>query len=116
MVSWYVLVGVSSTAAEAGFCWPVALTRTVWADAVEWSEADSTGKFIKTKLAGFGMYSGACLAARQKSGESETLLQLYWVPRGGRGIRPRLVVLKIVSGPSDNGEPVITIMQPNEAN
>ncbi|MGS1018735.1 DUF6573 family protein [Burkholderia glumae] len=35
------LVDVSAQARDAGFCIPVALTATVWADCVAWSEADS---------------------------------------------------------------------------
>ena len=35
------LVDVSHMAREAGFSFPVALTRAAWSDCVEWSEADS---------------------------------------------------------------------------
>ena len=37
-----VLVDVTETAREAGFRCPVALTSEVWADCVEWTEADKT--------------------------------------------------------------------------
>lgn len=110
-----VLVDVSSTAAEAGFRWPVALTRTVWVDAVEWCEADSDRQIYQDEAGRlWDVLWMAYLAARRKSGESETLFQVYRVPHGGRDIRSRLVTLKMVSGPGDNGEPVITIMQPDE--
>lgn len=36
-----VLVDVSETAREAGFRWPVALTRAAWADCVAWTEDDN---------------------------------------------------------------------------
>ena len=36
-----VLVDVGSTAQEAGFKWPVALTVGAWADCVAWTEDDS---------------------------------------------------------------------------
>lgn len=35
------LVDVTETAREAGFVWPVAMTRAVWEDCVEWCEEDS---------------------------------------------------------------------------
>ena len=52
------------------------------------------------------------LAARR--GGSEIRYQLYRVPRGGRGVKPRLTMLKAICGPGDQGEPVITIMLPGE--
>jgi hypothetical protein len=36
-----VLVEVSEVAEEAGFCVPVAVTRSTWADCVEWTADDS---------------------------------------------------------------------------
>jgi len=36
-----VLVDVSEMAREAGFRFPVALTRAAWEDCVSWSDADS---------------------------------------------------------------------------
>lgn len=110
-----VLIDVSNTAREAGFRWPVALTSAAWADAVEWSETDSERQAYQDESGRlWDVLWMAYLAARRKSGESETLFQLYRVPRGGRGVRPRLTTLKMISGPGDNGEPVITIMQPDE--
>jgi len=50
----------------------------------------------------------ASVAARRNSG-SEVRFQLYRVPRGGRGVKPRLVTLQMHCGPGDEGEPVITI-------
>jgi hypothetical protein len=36
------------------------------------------------------------------------------IPREGRGVRPRLVHLKFIVGPDDNGRPCITVMMPGE--
>lgn len=36
-----ILIDVTSTAREAGFCCPVAITRAAWADCVKWDETDS---------------------------------------------------------------------------
>jgi hypothetical protein len=35
------LIDVSETAREAGFRLPVAITRSTWADCIEWTDADS---------------------------------------------------------------------------
>lgn len=82
------LVDVSATASEAGFRVPVALTRAAWADCVRWDDRDSDAQAFR--------------------------FQLYRIPRGGKGLRPRLVDLVCHIGPGDNGEPVSTITLPGE--
>lgn len=108
-----VLVDVSETAKEAGFKFPVALTRAAYEDCVAWDEADSkrqTHQDVAGRL--WDVLWMASLAA--KRGGQEIRFQLYRVPRGGRGHMARLVTLKAHCGPGDNAEPVITIMQPDE--
>jgi len=108
-----VLVDISSTAREAGFTCPVAITRAAWADCVEWTEADSKRQTYQDEDGRlWDVLWMASQAARR--GGMETLYQLYRVPRGGRGCRPRLTTLKMLAGPGDNGELVITILMQNE--
>ena len=103
-----VLIDVTSLAKEAGFKWPVALTSAVWTDCVEWSQNDGTqdekGRLWDVLFMGF-------LAIRKNQG---TYL-IYRVKNRTRITRPSTVGLKIVAGPGDNGEPVITIMFPGES-
>lgn len=40
--------------------------------------------------------------------------KLYRVPREGRRLEPQLVELIAVCGPGDEGEPVLTVMEPGE--
>ena len=57
----------------------------------------------------------ACHAIRTSRISSDWLLfQLYRVPRNGKALKAELVTLKLIVGPGDQGEPVITIMQPDE--
>jgi len=42
------------------------------------------------------------------------LFQLYRVPRDGLSTEAVLVTLKLIVGPGDAGEPVITVLLPNE--
>lgn len=108
------LVDVSEMAKEAGFRFPVALTRAAWADCVEWSEADSKRQTYQDEAGRlWDVLYMASLAAR-RNGSSELRYQLYRVPKGGRGVRPRLVTLQMQCGPGDEGEPVITIGLPGE--
>jgi hypothetical protein len=103
------LVDVSETAREAGFRFPVAMTRAAWEDCVSWSEEDNKRQTYQDEAGRlWDVLWMASVAARRNSG-SELRYQLYRVPRGGRGVRPRLVVLQMHCGPGDEGEAVITI-------
>jgi len=113
------LVDVTEIAQEAGFSVPVALTRAVWEKHVAWDQDDNkrhqtyqdeTGRLWDV------VYMARCGCVGANKGESqETLYELYCVPRHGRGKLPRRTVLKMHIGPGDEGEPVITIMLPNES-
>jgi len=109
------LVDVTETAREAGFSIPVALTRAVWEDCVEWNDTDSkrqTHQDLSGRL--WDVINMAFFVARMRKNQSSFLYQVYRVPRGGRGKKARKIILKSVIGPGDQGESAITIMQPNE--
>ncbi len=107
------LIDVTQPGKEAGFRCPVAITRAVWSDCVEWSDQDTDRQTYQDEAGRlWDVIWMAHLAARR--GGSETLFQLRRVPRGGRGRMPRLVTLKMIAGPGDAGELTITIMMKNE--
>ena len=109
------LVDVTETACEAGFSIPVALTRAVWEDCVEWYDADSkrqTYQDLSGRL--WDVIYMAFIAARSNRNSTTINYELYRVPRSGRGQKARRTILKLMIGPGDKGEPVMTIMQPNE--
>ncbi|XTZ13887.1 DUF6573 family protein [Micromonospora echinospora] len=110
-----VLVDVTDTAKEAGFRIPVALTQAVWSDCVEWSDVDRqhTGAIQDEAGRLWDVLWMAMIAARRSSG-SRTTYQLVRVPRDGSSIHPQMVDLVMVIDGGDTGEPVITIMQPDE--
>lgn len=111
-----VLIDVTEMASEAGFRWPVAVTAAVWADCVAWSEEDNdrqayqdeSGRLWDLLFAA----SYAVQTARQDNGSLK--YDIWRVPRDGRSTDSQLVSLKLIAGPGDDGEPVITIMQPHE--
>ena len=110
-----VLVDVTETAWEAGFRVPVALTAAAWSNAVAWSEADSARQTPQDEAGRlWDIVWMAYIAARRASGGCRTPFQLYVVPRGKLATRPRLMTLHMHIGPGDKGEPVITIMNPDE--
>lgn len=110
------LIDVSETAREAGFTVPVAITRAVWADCVEWTAETDKRKATIQDEAGrlWDVVYMAQLAARMRGDQPRRVFELYRVPVKGRGIRPRRMALEMHIGPGDAGEPVITIGLPNE--
>ena len=111
-----VLVDVTTTAREAGFSVPVALTRAVWADCVEWTEETDRRKATHQDESGrlWDVVWMANRAARRAAGARCCVFEVLRVPREGRGNRPRSAVLAMRISAGDAGEPVITIGLPNE--
>jgi hypothetical protein len=106
-----VLVDVSTVAKEAGIKFPVAMTATVWGQYVEVPEGvtcqDESGRLWDI------VWMFRCAAAKF---DGDTLLFKLYVRNHNRGrlTRQDLVTLKAICGPGDNGEPVVTIMTPEE--
>ena len=103
-------------AREAGFRWPVAITAGAWADCIAWDEADSVRQTHQDQSGRLWdvLFMAAYAARANANGSSELLFELYRVPRDGRATESELTKLKLVVGPGDDGEPVMTILLPNE--
>ena len=105
-----VLIDVSRTASEAGFRYPVAVTREVFdryvtvSPEAEWN--DESGRLWD--LVWMTRY-----AIRQAKQPTDTVpVELRVQNTEGP---PELVRLKAVCGPGDEGEPTIVIMMPHES-
>lgn len=111
-----VLIDAGSMAQEAGFKWPVAVTSAAWADCVAWKEEDDRQQVYQDESGRlWDVLFSASHAVRTRSGSGDRLLfQLYRVPRDGRSTKAELTTLKLIVGPGDQGEPVITILLPDE--
>lgn len=109
-----VLIDVTSTAMEAGFKIPVALTSAVYEDCVRWDAVDgAAGQDEAGRL--WDVVYLASRAAISSPRKARVDFDLMRVNR----ITPDVVVptrtsLSMVVGPGDQGEPVITIMQRGE--
>lgn len=111
------LVDVSTTAREAGFCYPVAMTRAAWASAVEVSDTlkaigqDEQGRLWDVLSVLHHAIGGA------RAGQRE--LNFYVIAMkevaNAKLPRHRRVPLKSICGPGDEGEAVLTIMEPSES-
>ena len=113
-----VLIDAGPMAREVGFRVPVALTGAAWQDCVAWTESENESQTCQDPdgrlwdvlyMATFGVRHHR---VRGKPG-NELLFKLHRVPRDGCSREPVLTKLKLVMGPGDAGEPVITIMLPH---
>lgn len=110
-----VLFDVTETGKEAGFKVPVALTAAVYYDCVRWTEDDNRRGTLQDESGRlWDVLCLAFLAARRSPGADRVPFAVLRVPVEGRGHKARRVDLVVTIGPGDEGEPVITIMQPNE--
>ncbi len=106
-----VLVGASEMAREAGFRYPVAVTRAVWDGVVT---PDDESRAIGHSETGrlWDVLTMLRVAIRQSKGPAQTLqfqvIVVYY------GTDCRTVTLKAVCGPDDDWSPCITIMLPEE--
>ena len=104
-----VLVDAGAMAQEAGLRWPVALTRAVWGAYVEVPPGvqaqDETGRLWDI------LWMASCAIRAARKGGRE-LRYTVLVRHDNR--RPTPVRLKLLSGPGDDGEPVLTILLPEE--
>lgn len=104
-----VLVDVSDMAAEAGFKYPVALTRAVWERYVEVPRGvegqDESGRL-------WDILWMTRFAIKTSPPCQNPLPVLLSVRNDNAG--PKRVKLKAIIGPGDSLEPVITIMLPDE--
>jgi len=106
-----VLIDVSEMAREAGFRWPVGVTAAIWAYVEPTRELEAQGQSTEGRL--WDTLWMASLAARRAStGTIQVTFEVAYIQRLGKG--PETVSLKMVAGPGDEGEPVMTIMLPSE--
>jgi hypothetical protein len=114
------LIDVSSTAAEAGFIHPVAITKAAHSKYVEWSEADTDGQTYQDEAGRLWdvLWVLKCALLRLKKlnakPSNEIFYKLHVIPRDGRSRKPTIAELKVVIDGGDNGQAVLTIMLPNE--
>jgi hypothetical protein len=106
-----VLIDVSTTAREAGFTYPVALTAAAWQKCVSVPPGlacqDESGRLwdVLTMLR---------FAIRGSNGGAREVRFGVHVRNDNRDRIPPLVRLKAVCGPGDGGEPVVTVMMADE--
>lgn len=111
-----VLVDVSADAAEFGYRWPVAMTHAAWLDCVAWTEADCRRQIYQDQRGRLHdvLYMAFLAIRRCEAGANALRFAMLRLPRDGYSGSPRMTALKLMAGPGDSGEPVLTIMLPEE--
>lgn len=105
-----VLIDVTRMAKEAGFSAPAAVTNHVWAECVAVPAGcegvqDEAGRL-------WDVCRMAMVAARRGQNTDRVDVQVLVVKAPGR--KPEMQHLVLTIGPGDEGEPVITIMYPED--
>jgi hypothetical protein len=111
-----VKIDAGPIAREAGFRWPVAVTAAAWDDCVAWSESDSDRQTHQDQSGRLWdvLFMAAYAARTTAEAGPELRFELYRVSRVGHSTEAELTTLKLIVGPGDVGEPVMTILLPNE--
>jgi hypothetical protein len=90
------LVNVSSSAKEAGFKLPVAVSRAVWHQFIEWTSADDDKQTVQHESGRlWDVLWMLSLACRRCAGESSLKYRLYVIPRDGRSRLTRAYLGKL---------------------
>ena len=102
-----VLVDVTEMAKEAGFKWPFAMTAEVWT-LIENIPEKYQHEDVQGRL--WDVLMVALMNVRAKKGQSQDLFfDLILHQRDTSHLR-----LKLMAGPGDSGEPVLTLMLPDQ--
>ena len=105
------LVDVTETAREAGFLYPVALTRAAWELCIALSPpAKRAGNDVRGRL--WDVIWMMRWAIGRSSGGPDIAFEVLCVTTSAR---PSRVALRAVVGPGDDAKPVVTVMLPEES-
>jgi hypothetical protein len=104
-----ILIDVTTLAKEAGFRWPVAVTTTVYHTYITPSETlQSYGQSTTGRL--WDVLNLLRIEAKKQNGTIVSFKTSFLMNE----THIEEITLKAIAGPGDHGEPVITIMLPEE--
>jgi hypothetical protein len=111
-----VLIDAGKAAKEVGFNWPVGFTMAAWDDCVKWTQADTRAQVYQDQSGRLRdvLYLASLRARRAGKDISQAFFDVDRVARDGKAQQATPITLKLVVGPGDDFEPVITIMDENE--
>lgn len=101
------------TCREAGILWPVAVTDHLWSYIDPGNLEEMPGQSVSGRL--WDLLWIFATTAKMSRGESRIKFRVSFQMKTGR-TRPRIETIMIIGvcGPGDEGEPVITLMLPED--
>lgn len=109
------LIDATDAARACGYRWPVAITASVWADCVAWTDADSAKQTHQDEYGRLWDLLNCArwhmLRAKNKTTD-RCDVRLRRVRRDGVSKSPTWANVIAHVGPGDDGEPAITLMHP----
>lgn len=109
-----VLVDITEQSKAFGFKVPMAMTEAAYRQVVEWTDHDKQG-LGQTSEGRLGDVLIMALGAARSTQGDRAPFQVLAVPRDRGAEKPRLFDLVLHIGPGDHGEPVLTVMLPDES-
>jgi hypothetical protein len=105
------LINVTTMAKEAGFKWPVALTFAAWKECVEWQERFQYFKVDQEEPARLWLVLYMAFHAILVAENPGNILHftVRRLPKPGMAWPIESIKLKVMLGPGDTGEAVVTI-------
>lgn len=114
-----VLVDLTDISRSYGFKIPMAATAAVW-HTIAWhphteqAKSESTGQSTAGRLHDVLSIARLAANAAAQAGASVVQFEVLMVPVEGRSTTPVAVSLRLVVSGGDDGEPVLTLMLPDE--
>jgi hypothetical protein len=108
------LIDVTTEANESGFKVPVAITATVWAEVVAWSDEDSARQIHQDEHERLNDLLWVAITLSRHQTGNRMSFQHHRVPRGRDEVRRTPITLVMSIGPGDDAEPVVTFMLPSD--
>ena len=108
------IIDCSDIGRQVGFKWPVAMTKAVYLDSVEWNDDDNELQVPQNQKSRLFSVIGACADyVRTRGPKADRMrFRINRIPRDGVAKVAVRRQLQVVAHPGDDGEPVLTIRIP----
>ena len=92
------------------------MTAAAWEDCVDWAESDSDRQARQDQSGRlcYVLFMAAFAARTPAEADPQLLFELHRAPRPARSSAAQLTTLKLMVGPVDSAEPMITILRPQD--
>ena len=105
---------MSEAAADAGFIWPLAITREAWDECVAWNDDDSAKQVFQSQSMRLTDVLRVCAYTIRLADPVENRMnfEIARIPRDGKATVADRVMLQIAAHVGDEGRPALTLRLP----